>query len=317
MSVTLHCTLSLIGYCLGHGVQSQFTYSDDVVEHTYDEVERSAIRELPSPPWRRGLELPQLQSRYSTPRRLYYNQSPDAYEVVDQFVDPSTDYQALQDHTPLDAQPPDTTAPERPVPKPRQRGATYPRVDPPAAVPPHPAQSMDPSTTPYTVMHPEDVVRQQVADAAAGRLQDDGVDDDLPAPLTAVVNTSVTASVGSTGNQTGGYVSISQQQLSAPSEMVHLQGDRRSAHSNDLGQQKMDRPVESYYSDQLFEGSPRPMQMLKPGGPSGTSSRGASASPKHRSPEPMGSGAQSYATAGPSSSKADAQVSCSCAWLYI
>lgn len=318
VSVPQHCALSSNGHCPGRAAQSQFTYSTDVTEHTYDEVKLGATGGLPSP-GRYEMDAP-LQSRYDTPRRLYYNQSPDAYEVVDEFVYPSEEYPALQDHNPLNTQPIGTIAQERPVPKPRQT-STFPRVNPTTAAPGHLSQSMYPNASPYIVMQPEDVVRQQ-AEEAAGQWGDDG-GDALPAPLSAVANTSMTGSVGSTDSQTGGYVTINRQQLNTASEMAQLQGKRESAHSNDLGQgiahlelsdqQKVIEPVESCYSDQLFEGRGRQVQSHRPGAPAGPSSPGPSASPKQQSPEPVSSGAQSYATAGPSSSKADAQVSRYCA----
>ena len=316
---SLHTVLSLSsnGHCPGHAAQSQFTYSTDVTEHTYDEVGLGATRDLPSSPRNYEMEAP-LQSRYDTPRRLYYNYNPDAYEVADEFVYAPEEY--LQDHNPLNTQPVGAVAQEKPVPKPRQR-STFPRVNPTTAAPGHPSQSVQLNASAYIVMQPEDVVRQQ-AEEAAGRWGDDG-GEALPAPLSAVANASMTGSVGSTDSQTGGYVVINQQQLNAASEMAPPQGKGRSAHSNDLGQgiaqlelsdqQKAIEPVESCYSDQLFEGRGRQVQSHRPGGSAGPSSPGQSASPKQQSPEPICSGAQSYATAGPSSSKADAQVGSYCA----
>ena len=154
-------------------------YTNDVTEHTYDEVEHGATRKLPSPPWRTNMDLPPLQSRYNTPRRSYINQSPDAYEVVEEFIDPSK---------------------ERPVHKPRQRSSSQ-RADPTTSAPSQPAQSMYSNPTPYTVMYTEDFVRQQAENAAAGTWHDSD-DPGLPAPLSA--NAFMTTSVGSSGSQAWG-----------------------------------------------------------------------------------------------------------------
>ena len=207
-----HTVLSLSsnGHCPGHADQSQFTYSTDVTEHTYDEVGLGATRDLPSSPRNYEMEAP-LQSRYDTPRRLYYNYNPDAYEVADEFVYAPEEY--LQDHNPLNTQPVGAVAQEKPVPKPRQR-STFPRVNPTTAAPGHPSQSVQLNASAYIVMQPEDVVRQQ-AEEAAGRWGDDG-GEALPAPLSAVANASMTGSVGSTDSQTGGYVVINQQRSTFP-----------------------------------------------------------------------------------------------------
>lgn len=286
-----------------------------MAEHTYEEVP-GAIRK--QPPLSQQYEMqPPPNPRYDTPRRLYYNQNPDAYEVVDQFIDTSDEYQARTDQDPLNAQPPAAFAQELPIPKPRKKSAS-PRED---LVPTAPVQSPEmspPPASPYIVMHSEDVVRRQIESEAS--LGDDG---DLPAPLSATANTLLTASVGSTGSQTGGYVTINRQLMNASGEMAQLQGEGGSVHSGDptqgIGQlrvsdqQKVIQPVESCYSDQLFEGGGKPMHPRQPGGSashSSASSRGTSMSPKHQSQELEGSGALSYATAGPSSSKASVQVSC-------
>ena len=260
------------------------------------------------------MDLPPLQSHYSKPRRSYINQSPDAYEVVEEFIDPSKEYPPPQDYNPPNAQPLGTTAQERPVPKPRQRSSSH-RVDPTTPASSQPAQSVHSNPTPYIVMHSEDFARRQAEEAAA-RMWDSGDDPGLPAPLSA--NASMTTSIGSSGSQTGGYVTINQQMLNVTGDVTQLQGERGSGHSNDLGrglaqltvsgQQTVSQLVESCYSDQLSDSSGKPAQLRQKESSTSPSPRASCASPKHQSPEPMGGGAQSYATAGPSSSRIDAQV---------
>lgn len=291
-------------------------YTNDVTEHTYDEVEHGATRKLPSPPWRTDMDLPPLQSRYNTPRRSYINQSLDAYEDVEEFIGPSKEYPPPQGYNPPNGQPLGTAAPERPVPKPRQRSSSQ-RADPTTSAPSQPVQSMYSNPTPYTVMYTEDFVRQQAENAAAGTWHDSD-DPGLPAPLSA--NAFMTTSVGSSGSQTGGYVSINQHMLNVTGNVTELQGERGSGHGNDLGrgvaqltvsgQHKLSQPVESCYSDQLSDGSWKPAQLRQKQGSASPSPQASFTSPKHQSPEPMGGGAQSYATAGPSSSRIDAQVCC-------
>ena len=291
-----------------------------MAEHTYEEVPGPVRMQLPPSHYDYEMQPPH-NPQYDAPRRLYYNQYPDSSEVVDQFIDTSDEYHAFTDQDHLTVQPPVATGQEQPVPKPRTK-STSPRDDLlPAAPLIHSSEDSPRPISPYTVMHSEDVVRWQI-ERDAGRT--DG-DDDLPPPLSATTNTLLTASGGSAGSQTGGYVTINRQQMIASGEMAQLQGEGGSVHSGDpthgIGQLRVSDqqgvipPVESCYSDQLFGGGERPMHPRQTGSPashSSASSQGPTSSQKHQELE--GSGALSYANAGPSSSKANEQVSryCKC-----